>query len=408
MPFDTTYKIFSNFKNEATVVFISGKKDTTIYCTSKDLPAHLKNNAAVKALIKYEESFTHSDTKVFTYIIGLSLMGFLIAYLSKKIKELYNVHFKERINKVVYQIKFARYFILFCFAITAILFALNYYEVGFFALFFTFFAMLEFRNELFYVKKTIKFLLNTRPAKSTNLAVKNKQVLYYAGASLNFSTAAYTAVLEKRFKYFCNLSTHQKEEFLVRIKKFTTDKHFYFHSKEGFKEMPILISAAAIQLTFGLQQYLLPHFKNIHIYPEEFFRADNNGICFLEGNVTGNNINLSWKHFLRGYELETDGQNVGLHEIAHALYYQTFEVEQQADKNFKVFYNDFINHGNKVHETEKLNKTNLYTAYADKSFQEFWAESVEIFFEKPEQLKETYPALYGAMATLLNQAPCTT
>ena len=43
--------------------------------------------------------------------------------------------------------------------------------------------------------------------------------------------------------------------------------------------MPVLISAAAIQLTFGLKKYLLPNFKFIHIYPKEFLRVQPT-ICY--------------------------------------------------------------------------------------------------------------------------------
>jgi hypothetical protein len=45
----------------------------------------------------------------------------------------------------------------------------------------------------------------------------------------------------------------------------------------------------------------------------------------------------------------------------------------------------------------------LYSRYAMQDFQEFWAESVEIFFEKPLDLFKKYPNLYYAMRNILNQ-----
>jgi hypothetical protein len=169
--------------------------------------------------------------------------------------------------------------------------------------------------------------------------------------------------------------------------------------------MPVLISAAAIQLTFGLKKYLLPNFDFIHVYPQEFMRVREN-ICFLEGNVSGHSINLSWKHFLQGYANPVDGQNVGLHELAHALYYQTFIVEENVDPGFRDTFNDFNSNGNKVFNQELLPGNDLYSEYALTNFQEFWAESAEIFFEKPAAMKNTYPQLYDAMQMLLNQDPC--
>ncbi len=348
------------------------------------------------------------DKTIFLNLIGIVSLGFLLAFLYKKIVTFYKAHFKKKVSEAVYQIKFARHFIIFCCVITALLFAFKLPEAGFLAFIFTFLAMLEFKNELFFVKRTIKYLFNTKPSDKNDPGIVSKPILHYSGAGLHFSTDTYNAVLTKRLPFYNKLSPIQREEFLSRLKEFIADKGFFIHSKEGFKEMPILISAAAIQLTFGLKKYLLPYFKNIHIYPEEFFRADERGICFLEGNVSGNNINLSWKHFLKGYEFENDGQNTGLHEIAHALFFQTFIADRYVDKNFRYLFDDFSNHGNKASAVEKQNNANLYSAYADKNFQEFWAESVEIFFEKPWQLKNTYPALYEALSALLNQNPCAT
>ena len=228
--------------------------------------------------------------------------------------------------------------------------------------------------------------------------------LVYYGEELNFTSKELTAILTKRFSYFNDLSAIQKNRFIERLQNFIAHKVFKIHDNKGYKEMPVLISAAAIQLTFGLKKYLLPNFEFIHVYPREFMRVQNS-ICFLEGNVSGHAINLSWKHFLEGYAIPDDGQNVGLHELAHALYYQTFVVEENADKNFRSLYNGFISDGNKAYHTEKTVEGGLYSEYAIKNFQEFWAESVEVFFEEPVVLKATYPDLFQAMTGILMQDP---
>ena len=229
--------------------------------------------------------------------------------------------------------------------------------------------------------------------------------LVYYGDELNFTEAALEMILTRRFAYYNALSAIQKARFISRIQNFIAHKTFKIHDTKGYKEMPVLISAAAIQLTFGLKKYLLPNFEFIHVYPREFMRIKNT-ICFLEGNVSGHAINLSWKHFLHGYAVPDDGQNVGLHELAHALYYQTFVVEEYADKNFRNLYDGFINDGNKAFNTEKTVEGGLYSEYAVKNLQEFWAESVEIFFERPYQLKKKYPDLYNSLMELLNQDTC--
>ncbi len=405
MPFDTTYKIYSNFSKETYIVTIIGNKDTVIYCTTENIPEHLQSNIQVKEFLRHEKSVYGTDNEVFAYIGGIAIVLFGLAMLSDKIRAAYRLHYKKKVDKIIPKVKFARYFILFCFSSTLLLFLLRYFEFGMLALIFTCLAFVEFKKEFFHVQKTINHLLGNQQRAFNNAAVKNKQALLYEGRKLKFTNEVYDSILTKRFSYYNNLKDEQKEIFVLRLKRFLADKNFYFHHNEGFKEMPILVCASAIQLTFGLTKYMLPYFKNIHIYPEEFFRSNENGMCFLEGNVTGSNINLSWKHFLKGYET-ADGQNVGLHELAHALFFQTFEVEQRTNQNFRNLFDKFSNHGNKVHHLEKANDASLYSSYADKSFQEFWAESVEIFFEKPWQLKKTYPLLYDSLAALLNQNPC--
>ncbi len=232
-----------------------------------------------------------------------------------------------------------------------------------------------------------------------------KEYYTYYGNELDFSNNQLEEILTKRSSYYTRLAADQQLIFLQRLKKFIACKTFKIHGEKKYKEMPVLISAAAIQLTFGLKKYLLPYFKFIHIYPQEFLRV-HPILCFLEGNVSGHAINLSWKHFLDGYENPNDGLNVGLHELAHALYYQTFEAEENVDKNFRGFYDSFNVDGNKAYNSEKtVTGVGLYSEYAEKNFQEFWAESVELFFEKPAELRKYYPDLYQTMKSLLNQDP---
>jgi len=231
-----------------------------------------------------------------------------------------------------------------------------------------------------------------------------KHYLTYYGGDLKFTDAELGAILSKRFPYYRQLNLEYQSIFIHRVQNFMSQKIFKIHDSKAFKEMPVLISAAAVQLTLGLKKYLLPHFEFIHIYPQEFLRV-RPILCFLEGNVSGHTIKLSWKHFLAGYENFNNGQNVGLHEFAHALYYQTFVVERNIDKGFKNYYNGFIIDGNKAYDSEKNKTANLYSEYAEKNLQEFWAESVEIFFERPVEMRSHYPQLYASMKSILNQDP---
>lgn len=241
----------------------------------------------------------------------------------------------------------------------------------------------------------------------SNPAPSTPDCLVYPGHELNIADEDIIKMLNRRSRYYVALPAADKEKFLYRLKKFMSRKNFYIHDKSGFKEMPVLISAAAIQLSFGLDKYLLPDFPNIHIFPQEFI-ATEPSIRFLEGNVSDNCINISWKHFLEGFQSTADGQNVGLHELAHAYHFQNFSTGNQVDADFVADFSRFDDCGNKAYQNELLPGADLYSRYAMRNFQEFWAESVEIFFERPADLNYRYPELYEALRDILNQDPLKT
>ncbi|MES2848541.1 MAG: zinc-dependent peptidase [Bacteroidota bacterium] len=232
---------------------------------------------------------------------------------------------------------------------------------------------------------------------------KVKYLVYY-GSELEFSDNELIPVLNKYFPYYTKIGETGKEKFLHRLKRFISEKIFVIHDESGFKEMPILISASAVQISFGLDKYLLPYFSHIHIFPEEFI-GYHPTLRVLEGNVSGHSVNLSWKHFLNGYQFPENGQNVGLHEFAHAFYYQYFETGENVERDFVARFPLFDACGNKAFEQEQKPGNDLYSDYALKNFQEFWAESVEVFFEKPVMLRTSYPDLFEAMTEILKQDP---
>jgi len=227
--------------------------------------------------------------------------------------------------------------------------------------------------------------------------------LIYNGENLDFSEEILRKVLIKHLPYFCKLIPPDQDKFLNRLKKFIKSKIFIIHDVKGYREMPILISASSVHLTFGLNKYLMPHFSIIQIYPQEFVALE--PMRILIGNVSGNTINIAWKQFLEGYSNRFDNHNVGLHEMAHALYYQNFEAGEHVDKSFKDSFHLFTSLGDQIYTREKQLTIGLYSDYAMKNFQEFWAESIEIFFENPQRLSQHYPELYHVLCDLLCQDP---
>src|SRR5258708_28554542 len=97
--------------------------------------------------------------------------------------------------------------------------------------------------------------------------------------------------------------------------------------------MPILVSAFAVQLTFGLEKFKLTYFDDIFILRDDYHYGFYSR-PFM-GHVDQTGIYLSWDNFLRGISCQTPNCNVGLHEMVHALAYLNFITQAQEDNHSK-------------------------------------------------------------------------
>ena len=226
----------------------------------------------------------------------------------------------------------------------------------------------------------------------------------YEGRKLHFTDTEMDAACEKYNPFYKQLPGEKKLIFLQRLKGFMHSKDFYIAGPNLYKEVPILISAAATQISFGLQEYRFPHFSNIVIHPQEYIGYD--PLRILIGNVQGRTITLSWKHFLEDYKNPADGKNVGLHEMAHALQVQFVFQNYGYRSEFKTDYEHYDKIDDEVLLEERTNSSSLFDSNALNDPNEFWATCVELFFEKPRELSARHPRLYMSLSMVLNQDPC--
>ena len=214
----------------------------------------------------------------------------------------------------------------------------------------------------------------------------------------------YHETLTVKFPYYTKLTEKGKKKFLFRMHQFIAHKNFI--GRDGLivvDEMKILIAASAVQLTFGLSEYIIPTIRTVNVFPKTFYSKLYN-TSFKGLTSQGGVLSLSWQDFEHGYFDLDDRYNLGLHEMAHALkidaakdhgYYKNFDenYEKWHETALKEFQN--INHG----------RTSFLRDYAGKNMHEFFAVCVEHFFELPMEFKHRLPELYNNLKTLLNQDP---
>jgi Mlc titration factor MtfA (ptsG expression regulator) len=215
----------------------------------------------------------------------------------------------------------------------------------------------------------------------------------------------FDSLLSRHNPYYRSLTAEGRDRFLHRVLQFIEGKNFEYIDIQREEAMPLLVSAAAVQLTFGLDHFQLDYFKTIYIIKDKY-RYGLYNVPF-EGHVSDDGIYLSWTHFVREFTDYSDGQNVGLHEMAHALTYVNFTVHEGQDNTFHQAFASFSEVARPIFQRMQAGETNLLNAYAASSYQEFWAVCIETFFEKSASFKAQLPELYGSLCTLLNQDPLT-
>ena len=208
--------------------------------------------------------------------------------------------------------------------------------------------------------------------------------------------------LQKYNPYYCTLTVEQKQLFMNRTVEFMLAKEFRFHAMVEEEYMSVLISAAAVQMTFGLRNYLMDFFPVIHVVRKEYTLNIDKETYY--GHVSPNGIYISWNHFLEGYHDYKDSVNVGLHEMAHAISYDVFLGDQDYhDSLLKDRFHEFRREGVPVLRAMRKDTNHVLDDYAATNFDEFWAVCVETFFENPVELKNSMPDLYQTICEVLNQ-----
>ena len=214
---------------------------------------------------------------------------------------------------------------------------------------------------------------------------------------------AHAELIGKHFEYFKELSTSHQQRFLRRVHSFKYRKKFHYIGLQPAPEIPVLISAAAVQITFGLRKYKMSFFDNIYIMADEYVYGLSQQPWI--GHVNRKGIFISWKHFLYGYSVNSDRHNVGLHEMAHALVYANFLGGLSAEQHFVDHFEKYQTKTNNLMKEDKWKLCKLFTEQAIDNFHECWAECIELFFENPVELSEAYPELYNSIKVTLNQDP---
>lgn len=212
--------------------------------------------------------------------------------------------------------------------------------------------------------------------------------------------------LNHKYPYYTRLTWPQKLKFLRLVRDHY--EYFEFIPRDNVnltRAMKAIICCGASQVVFGLPAESLTYFEKIIVYSDYYNSKYTHKVHKGEVNPGFRLIVFSWRGVKEGMDRPDDGLNLMLHEFAHALWlehklmqHQYTVLDEDLIAKFEQLALDEM-HALRAHEHHFLRR------YAFENIEEFFAVTVENFFERPEKFSEQLPHLYSILAKILKQDP---
>ncbi len=215
--------------------------------------------------------------------------------------------------------------------------------------------------------------------------------------------------LVEKVSFYNNLSPEDKKIYESNIAIFLSE-----HSIDGVDgikitdEVKALVAASAVRLTFRRPGWEYYNFGEILIYPGGFSPEGNYSTKSKSGFTAAGMVHsqggviLSLPHLMNSFAHENDGFNVGYHEFAHVL--DGRRPDGTPDElnlgSYRPWAQAMQTEFEKVHTHRSILRD-----YAGTNPAEFFACSVEYFFEKPQKMKARAPEVYKELSSFFDQDP---
>ena len=229
------------------------------------------------------------------------------------------------------------------------------------------------------------------------------------------------AFIQRQVVFFRRLSGSDRAELLGHVQVFLAEKRF--EGCGGFTvtdEVRVSVAAQACLLLLHRKTDYFPELLTILVYPTTYMVEEKRQVAehlWEEGNVsrlgeTGRRMGslvLSWDAVKHGAADPTDGKNVVLHEFAHQLDFENQAVDgvpalatrEQQSAWTVVMRSEFAS----LRAADQSGIPTLLDTYGARDAAEFFAVSVEAFFERPRALRVRHPKLYAQLQNYFQQDP---
>ncbi len=205
--------------------------------------------------------------------------------------------------------------------------------------------------------------------------------------------------LKDNFSFYNQLSVWDQEKFIKRLGVFLNLK--YFETK-GMEKMPIeakaIVAANGVQLTFGLNKYLLEEYNRVIFYPSAFPSPQHRHLHASETHTDGVML-LALDRLIYSITNRKQGFNISLYEWAN-IWQEEMNIDPDDFPQLKEeTYKEILP---KIRGYQNFDS--LYR-FMGLSYLNPLSVAIEHFFYTPQTFKEHWPVLYQELCNLLNQNP---
>src|SRR6266487_1503914 len=230
-------------------------------------------------------------------------------------------------------------------------------------------------------------------------------------------------LIQRHVVFFHRLSASDRAELLGHVQVFLAEKRF--EGCGGFAitdEVRVTVAAQACLLLLHRRTDSFPDLLTILVYPLSYMVEEKRQLgehVWEEGTVgrlgeTGRRMGslvLSWGAVKHGAADPADGKNVVLHEFAHQLDYENgaadgvpgLATREEQLAWSEVMRSEFAS----LRSADETGIPTLLDTYGATDPVEFFAVSVEAFFEQPRALRDHHPRLYAELQKYFHAASAT-
>jgi Mlc titration factor MtfA (ptsG expression regulator) len=228
-------------------------------------------------------------------------------------------------------------------------------------------------------------------------------------------------LIQRHIVFFPKLSGMDRIELLGHVQVFLAEKRFEGCGGLAINdEIRVTIAAQACLLLLHRSTDYFPALQTILVYPTTYMVEERRQIgehVWQEGTMTRlgetgrkmGSLVLAWGAVKHGAADPADGKNVVLHEFAHQLDFENGAadgVPELATREQQLAWSEVMtSEFAALRAADESGVPTLLNTYGATDPAEFFAVSVEAFFERPCALRARHPRLYAQLQKYFQQDP---